>query len=134
MLKQSLLSQRNSIPQTTNNRRLTMKLTDEEKTIITDLIKRYIVDKEIFSDENSNCYYLYMGNLGTPRFENIVYGQLEFILSNRTNDKSFLDPTKFWQYDWSNDFENYVKSDPNYCALMKENKERLKLENIKTDF
>lgn len=111
-----------------------MKLTDEEKTIITNLIKRYIVDEEMFLDENSNCYYLYIKDLGTPRFEDQVYGQLKFILSNMTNDKSFLDPTKFWQYDWSNDFENYVKSDPNYCLLMKENKEQLKLKKIQTDF
>jgi hypothetical protein len=111
-----------------------MKLTDEEKTIITDLIKRFIVDKETFLDENSNCYYLYMPDLGYSGFENKVYGQLKFILSNMTKDKSFLNPTNFWQYDWSNDFENYVKSDPNYCSLMKKNKEKMKLNNIKTDF
>lgn len=111
-----------------------MKLNDEERNIITNLIKRFIVDREMFVDENSNCYYLYLPDLGTTRFEDKVYGQLKFILSNMTNDKSFFNPTKFWQYDWYNDFENYVKSDPNYCSLMKENKEKLKLKEIKTDF
>ena len=111
-----------------------MKLTNEEKTIITNLIKRFIVDREMFLDENSNCYYVPMMDFGYSDFENSVYGQIKFILSNGTINKTFLNPCNFWQCEWANDFENFVKSDPNYCSLMKENKERMKLNNIQTDF
>lgn len=105
-----------------------MKLTNDEKQIIDDVIKRYIVDRENLDlcDNGENGFDDEFGM--NPNFNKWLYDVIESILIERLN------PINFWQNDWKTDFENYVCSNAHYNKCVKESKEMLKLNEIKKDF
>jgi hypothetical protein len=105
-----------------------MKLTNNEKQIVDDVIKRYIVDREPLDlgDDSENGFDDEFGT--NPKFDKWLYDVLESILNESLN------PMNFWQNDWSNDLENCIRSNAHYIKCVKESKERYNLNQIKKDF
>lgn len=95
-----------------------MKLTDNEKQIIDNVIENIVVN-------NKNS----LDKIGTiDDFDDWLYAQIV------ANCIEHLNPMNFVQYEWKTDIENCIRSNAHYIKCVKESKERYNLNQIKKDF
>lgn len=105
-----------------------MKLTNDEKQIIDDVIKRYVVDREPLDlgDDDAPGFDDEFGT--NKRFNVWLYDVIESILIEQLN------PINYWQMDWRTDLENCIRSNAHYIKCVKDSNALYNLNQIKKDF
>lgn len=105
-----------------------MKLSKKEKTIVNNIVKRFIVNNETFNCCSRHISLQPLFEINSEFFEYNLFDNLRTIIFEEMN------PTHIWQNEWSDDFENCVKNDPNFILCVKKYNVKRKLNEIKKDF
>lgn len=108
-------------------------ITEQEKTVINDICKRFFVDKETLNGD-SRTWNLeqYNDYVNRSKIEIDVEYSLYMILQELFIVEMI---TKYnWEHHWGDDLENYIRNNKHFVLFLKQHKERMKLKKIQTDF
>ena len=104
------------------------ELTKKDKSIMADIIKRFVVDRETFFAEGGNCYKFYDSDLLNSNFEYNLYNKLRVIFYEHITP-DHLDNSVFALYP-----EIVLREVPIFCEIVKKHQMIMKMERIKKRF
>ena len=104
------------------------ELTKKDKSIMADIIKRFVVDKEIFFAQGGNCYRFVDSDLLNSNFEYGLYNKLRIIFYEYINP-DHLDNSIFTLYP-----EKVLRQYPIFCEIVKKHKMIMKMKMVEKDF
>ena len=108
-------------------------ITKLEKTVINDVCKRFFVDKETLNG-NSRTWDLerYNDYVGKSKIKLDIEYSLYMIISELFIVEIITKHN--WEYHWGDDLEKFIRNNKDFVLYLKQHKERLRLNNIATDF
>ena len=110
-------------------------ITELEKTVINDVCKRFFVNKETLKGDSSNKISTWNIEQFESKLDELAIG-VEYTLYMIISELFIAEIiTKYkWEYHWSDDLEKFIRSNNYFVLYLKQLKERMRLNKMKTDF
>lgn len=110
-----------------------MAITKLEKSVINDVCKRFFVDKETLNgDARTWDIEQYENYVSNSKLKIDVEYSLYMIISELFMAEIITKHN--WSYHWNDDLEQFIRNNKHFVLYLKQHKERLRLNNIQTDF